>query len=207
MRVLPAIGPVATNKCGCYRICLTRRSTGLPQLNPPIQRRLGTQRKTLQPPPTFILVAQKMLLMLWPRITGKMRGPTGNLTLPLLLHHRRHQKLQANLPSWDPLLVCLTEYLPHWTIKKGFKALLDWSPVQKSLFQVQRPTAVGLLNPMGWLLISGMLQRTIPVREGNWTLAREGRSHWEHGVRQEKSKSRVKRRHLMRAAWGEEFSV
>lgn len=205
MRVLPGIGPVAANTCGCCHVCLTRRSTGLPQLNPPIQRRLGTQRKTLHPPPPFILVAQKMPLKPWPRITGKMRGPTGNLTLPLLLHHRRHQKAQANLLIWGPLLVCLTEYLPHWTIKK---ALLDRSPVQKSLFQVERPTAVGPLNPMGWLPISRMLQSRIPVQEGNWTLAREGRSHWEHGVRQGKTKYRVKRRpHLMRAAWGEEFSV
>lgn len=52
-----------------------------PQLNPPIQRRLAARQKTLPPPPPFILAGRRMLTP-WPRMAGKMRGPTGNQSLP-----------------------------------------------------------------------------------------------------------------------------
>lgn len=60
---------------------------------------------------------------------------------------------------------------------------------------------MGPLNPREGLLMLRTLQRTLPVRGGDWTVPREGRGRSDQEARRQKPRRRVKRRfHLMAAA-------
>lgn len=191
-------------------LCLTRVCSApppaSPQLNLPIQRRVGARRKTLPLPPHFIPAGQRTPTPR-PRMAGKMRGPTGKQSLPPP-PRRRRQRPQAGLLSRSPLLVCLTKYLPHSTRKKGLRVLLDWSLLQRPPPRERRPPTVRPLSPREGLQIATTLQGTLSVRGGSRTVAVEGRGRGERKGRERRSQGRSRRRsHVMRAARGEKLRV